>query len=213
MNLCEHTTELVVFDTETLDRWDDAVVLSVAATYGDLKKPLTLEQLIEEHTFFMKFSANEQMKAGRKCCPDTLKWWKSDKVCEEARKVSLYGDQSNDQPMDKFINAYITWAHKQLFEPKKVIVSDRNLFDVRKLQHIIEVTLGKKSHEPWNYHNVIDIVSTLRAWGADRYAGVDVRSLPNAVYHDPRYDAAIDWLRIQATAVKIGILELNDETA
>ena len=209
MNLCEDTTEVVVFDSETLGRWDDSIILSVAATHGDLSIPFSVEQLIEERTFFMKFSATEQRKAGRQSQQAVIDWWKSNKVSDEARAVSLR-PTPDDVSMLHFVPEYIKWAHKMLFEPKKVIHTDRNLFDLSKLQHMIEMTLGQESHEPWHYHNIIDVTSTLRAWGADRYAGIDIRKLNGVVYHDPRYDAAIDWLRLQATAKKLGILEVKE---
>lgn len=210
MNLLEQTHELVVCDTETADRWDDAVVFSAAFTHGDLRQRYTLEQLVEERTFFFKFNAREQLKAGRKTCKSVIEWWKSDKVSEVARIMSLYSSEVNDKPMAEFRDAYVTWCHKMMLEPKNIIHCDRNLFDLRKLQHIIEVTLGGYADEPWDYHNIIDVTSTLRAWGADRYAGVDARTLPGMIYHDPRYDAALDWLRMQATAVNAGLLELNE---
>lgn len=209
MNLCEDSNEVVVFDTETLGRWDDAIILSAAATYGDLTNPYSIEELIEERTFFMKFSATEQRKAGRLLEPNTMDWWKSNKVTDEARAFSLHPSPS-DSSMFDFVPAYIKWAHKMMFEPKKVIHTDRNLFDLRKLQHMIEMTMKQDSYEPWHYHNIIDVTSTLRAWGADRYAGIDIRKLKGVVYHDPRYDAAIDWLRLQATAKKIGILVVKE---
>lgn len=208
MNLLEHSNELVVCDSETCDRWDDAVVLSVAFTHGDLRNKYTLEQLVEDHTFFYKFNAKEQAENGRKVCKKVMDWWQSEKVSDQARSVSLF-PASTDRPMSEFALEYLMWCHKMGFEPKNTIHSDRNLFDLCKLQHIMSVTLGGVQDEPWNYHNIIDVTSTLRAWGADRYAGVDARSLSGMVYHDPRYDAALDWLRIQATAVKAGLLGLN----
>jgi hypothetical protein len=200
LQLLETTTELVVADTETLDRWDDAVVLSAALTYGDLKEDLSLEQLIEERTFFMKFDAKEQIKElHRKVDKGTVSWWNDkSKVTDEARKMSYYPDITRDRSVRDFATEYVKWAHKIPFEPFKVIHCDRNLFDMRKLQHIIEVSLHER--HPWDYHNIIDVVSTLKAWGTGRYGGMDIRKMAGVVYHDPRYDAAVDWLRIQNAA-------------
>lgn len=202
MNLCEHSTELVVCDSETLDRWDDAIVLSASFVYGDLTKEISFEELVDT-AFFMKFDAKEQKAMGRKIDQGTLDWWRSDKVDEEARKISLY-PAAHDRSVSEFTKEYNIWAHKKLFEPKNVIHTDRNLFDLRKLQHIIEVHLKQK--EPWDYHNIIDVTSTLRAWGADRYAGVDARTYPGMTYHDPRCDAALDWLRLRQTAINAGLI-------
>lgn len=209
MNLISETTELCVCDSETLARYDDAVILSCAFTYGDLSKRVSVEQLIEENTFFMKFDARRQINDGRVAEKQTMDWWRDKvKVSDTARTVSLT-PKPDDAHIKDFPNAYLKWAHKMCFEPKRVIHADRNLFDLKKLQHALEITYGMKDAEPWHYHNVIDIVSTLRAWDDSRYGSIDIRKLPNAVYHDPRWDAAVDWLRIQARAENSGILTVG----
>lgn len=208
--LLENCYDIVVGDTETLGRWDDAIVLSVAMTYGDLREPLTLQQLIEERTFFMKFDVREQIQLGRKVEMSTKEWWNSEKVTEEAKKMSYYPDPSRDQSIRLFRTEYESWAHQLGFEPVSTIHTDRNLFDFRKLQHIIEVTLGEK-HHPWSYHDVEDITTRLKAYCGDRYGNMDIRKMVNVVYHDPRYDAAVDWLRLQSVAVQIGLLEIDNK--
>lgn len=212
MNILSDSFELVVGDTETLSRWDDAVILSAAMTYGDMRKRFTVEQLIEENTFFMKFDVKAQIKDGRKTEKTTMDWWKSSKVTNEARMVSLYPSE-NDRPITDFANEYIKWAHSKMFEPKKVLHADRNLFDFRKLQHAIEITYGNAGGEPWHYHNIIDIVSTLRAWDDSRYGSIDIRKMKNAVYHDPRWDSAVDWLRIQARGEALELITVGEQDA
>lgn len=204
----ENAFEIVVADNETLGRWHNAIILSTAFTHGDIRKPLSLEELIEERTFFFKFDAKEQRKAGRELCKETASWWRTDKVCEAARKMSLYPDKTRDQPMDNFVKAYERFAHNLGYEPVNTIHMDRNLFDLSKLQHMIEVTLGQK-HHPWHYHDIIDVVSFLRALCGDRYGNMDIRKMVGVVYHDPRYDAAVDWLRIQKVGLDLGLIELE----
>lgn len=208
MNLLENgCTELIVCDSETLDRWDDAIVLSISFVYGDLKKRISFEELVEK-SFFMKFRAKEQVAMGRKVGQTTMDWWKGSKVSDEARKMSFIPDPGRDVSVREFYPEYMKWCHLQGIEPFKIIHTDRNLFDLRKIQHILEVSLSSNQC-PWDYHNIIDVTSTLRAWGADRYAGVDARTFPGMCYHDPRHDAALDWLRVQATAEKLGLLEIE----
>lgn len=207
--LLENTTELVVADNETLGRWHDAIVLSTAFTHGDLRKKYSIEELVEERTFFQKFDVLEQKRLGRGTCQTTLDWWKSDKVSIEAKRTSLLADPERDTSISTFVREYESWAHALGYEPYGVIHGDRNLFDISKLQHIIEVSLGEK-HHPWHYHDIIDITSFLKAWTGDRYGGVDIRKLDGAVYHDPRWDAAVDWYRMQQAAVSIGLLELEE---
>ena len=56
---------LAVADSETLGRWDDAVMLSWAHTIADLTKRYTLQQLVEERTTFIKLNVKEQLELGR----------------------------------------------------------------------------------------------------------------------------------------------------
>lgn len=205
--LLENVFDLVVADTETLDRWDDAIVLSAALTHGDLRKPYTIEQLVEERTFFMKFDVKEQVQLGRKSDQGTIDWWKSDKTSDVAREVSYY-PKDTDRSVRDFVREYEAWAHTLGFEPKSCIHTDRNLFDMRKLQHIIEVSLGETYH-PWDYHDIEDLTTRLKAYTGDRYGNIDIRKLTNATYHDPRWDAAVDRYRLQAACVGIGLLELE----
>lgn len=206
--LLETHFDIAIADNETLGRWHNAVVLSTAITHGDLRKPYTIEELVEERTFFQKFDVKEQTQLGREIEGNTVQWWKSERVTDEARKMSLFPDKERDTSIRTFVSSYESWAHRLGFEPTNTIHGDRNLFDVSKLQHIIEMTLGEK-HHPWSYHDIIDITSFLKAWTGDRYGGIDIRKLEGAVYHDPRWDAAVDWYRMQQAAVKIGILELE----
>lgn len=206
--LFENTFDIVVCDSETLGRWDDAIVLSVAMTHADLRRPHTAEELVEEHTFFMKFDAMEQANLGRKKEAVTSEWWTSDRVSDAARQMSLFKDPERDRSVRGFVCEYESWAHLKGFEPRKAIHTDRNLFDLRKLQHIIEVSLGEKYH-PWDYHDIEDLVTRLKSYVGDRYNDIDIRKIENAVYHDPRWDAAIDWLRLQKAAQMLELIELG----
>ena len=193
---------LAVADSETLGRWDDAVLLSWATTIANLYKRYTLKQLVEEHTFFIKLNVREQMRMGRQKDQQTVEWWygKSKRnPCEEARIVSLY-PREDDTSIKDLADNIRKGCHRLGIDPRSVDWCDRNLFDLRKAQHAIEITCKQDSNEPWDYHNTFDIVSWLRGVGqTDRYAGIKAWELPGMVYHDPRYDAALDWLRLQKT--------------
>ncbi len=198
--------DLVVGDCETLSRWSDSVILSAAFVGGDIRKKTSFKELCET-ALFMKFEATEQRALGRKAERITLDWWGSPKVCEEARIQSLYADPARDISIREFSERFTSWLRvERLIEPKTAYMMDRNLFDFSKLQHMVEVTLG--GDQPWDYHNVMDVTSYLRAWGLGRYGTVDKNSIEGFVYHDPIHDSALDWLRIQDGAVKLGIIEL-----
>ncbi|CAL9959663.1 exonuclease [Vibrio phage D528] len=208
---------LGVMDSETLDRWDDAVVLSVATTIADLRQPLTFTQLVNEHTHFMKFDAKEQRVAGRKFNPKIMdEFWKNDKkTCEIARRVSLYPDPTREYKMGDFRDSFLRFCNERGVNAKDMAICDRNLFDLRKMQHIIEVTLGEYGSEPWHYHNIFNITDVFLAHGFDRYMGINPYELQKDpmfegmfIYHDPSNDAALDWLRFQKFLVEIGLLEV-----
>lgn len=199
-------------DTETLGRYDDAVVLSVAATIADLTKSYTFDELVADRTFFIKLNVKEQAEAGRKVEKGTLEWWKDtskwNSPTEEARKVSLYPAKDGSEiSMYKLAETIMMACHRMGVTPKSIDWCDRNLFDLKKVQHMIEITCNQYGAEPWDYHNIFDIVSWLKGVGQmDRYAGVNPKDIPTMVYHDPRHDAALDWLRIQKTMIeKLGL--------
>lgn len=209
--LLENHFELVVADNETLGRWHGAVVLSTAFTHGDLRKPYTVQELVQQRTFFQKFDVVEQVKMGREVEQNVIDWWKSDKVTRKAREMSFFPDKNRDTSVTTFVDNYEKWAHRLGYEPVKSIHADRNLFDISKLQHIIEISL-KEKHHPWNYHDIIDVTSYLKALCGDRYGNLDIRKMEGVVYHDPRYDSAVDWLRVQKVASELGLIKIEPRT-
>ncbi|WJJ54000.1 exonuclease [Escherichia phage AV101] len=202
---------LAVADSETLGRWDDAVMLSWAHTIADLTKRYTLQQLVEERTTFIKLNVKEQIELGRVKDQGTVEWWLGAgkrNPCDAARAVSLY-PKEDDISIFQLADEIRKGCHRLGVDPRSVDWCDRNLFDLRKAQHIIEVTCKQDSNEPWDYHHTFDIVSWLKGVGQqDRYAGIKAWELEGMVYHDPRYDAALDWLRIQKTMEDLMGLEV-----
>lgn len=203
---------LAVVDTETLGRWDDAVVLSGAVTAANLTQKYTFQELLHDHTFFVKLNAKEQIELGRKVEKSTREWWYGNgkrNPTEEARLVSLYPHE-DDISIFSLADEIVKGCHRIGVEPKCIDWCDRNMFDLRKIQHIIEITCKQDSREPWDYHNTFDIVSWLKGMGqTDRYAGVKPWEIEGMVYHDPRHDAALDFLRVQKTLVDMHGLELK----
>lgn len=197
-----------VGDCETLCKYSDAIVLSFGFTVADITKPLTFKELIEYHTFFFKFKTQEQLNAGRKSSSDTLSWWKSDKVSDEARKVSLM-PYDTDRSMTEFADALKMWCHERGVNLRDIDVCDRNLFDFSKLAHMQDITLNDHKNTPWHYHNVFDVTSVLKAYGAGRYGGIDVNDIEGFCYHDPRHDSALDWLRLQKNAHEAGAITVE----
>lgn len=203
---------LAVADSETLGRWDDAVMLTFAVTAANLTKAYTFQDLLDHHTFLIKLDVREQIALGRKVDKDTREWWYGNEKrnpVEAAREVSLY-PKPDDISIYQLADEIVKGCHRIGVEPKSVDWCDRNMFDLRKAQHIIEVTCKQPGREPWHYHNTFDIVSWLKGMGqTDRYAGVKPWEVEGMLYHDPRHDAALDFLRVQKTLVDLQGLELK----
>lgn len=79
-------------------------------------------------------------------------------------------------------------------DPKKVDFYDRNMFDMTKIQHIFEETLGEQVF--WDYTAKFEFATALRFLGKDRYGGMRPEDFPGAIYHQPLHDAAMDHCRI-----------------
>lgn len=200
------TNQLISLDTETLGRWDDAIVLSIGATGGDVTKPVSFEELVD-NGFFMKLDAKEQKRLGRATCQTTLDWWR--KQSAEITKMSMLPSANDESVMD--IRGKLLAFFEKYGDPKDLFMADRNLFDFRKLQHIIEINCNQV--EPWDYHNLGDFSSMFKAWGAGRYGGINANDIAPRFgfqYHNPVHDAALDWLRTQHTLVRIGVIEMPD---
>jgi len=206
------SNNLAVMDCETLGRWDDAIVLTCAVTAADLTKKYEFLDLVKDHTFMIKLNAAEQMKMGRVTDKPTMEWWQGIGTkygpSEEAKAVSLR-PHPDDRSVMTLSDDIRVGMHRLGIDPTSLDWCDRNLFDLRKVQHIIEVTCNQYDNVPWDYHHTFDVVSWLKGVGQlDRYAGVKAWELEGMVYHDPRHDAALDWLRIQKTMQQFMGLEI-----
>lgn len=191
---------IAVLDTETLARYDDAIVLSVGLVVADINREYTFDELVAKQSLFFRLDAVEQARRGRKREARTIEWWKSDKsVSDAAREKSFYSKPDTVFTRLEDIGKVMSNFCRELgVEPRGIMWFDRNAFDFKKLQHIIEIECGQVDQEPWHYHNTTEIVSFLRGCGVtDRYAGVRPSDYPQMVYHDPVHDSVLDFLRIQ----------------
>jgi len=191
---------IAVLDTETLARYDDAIVLSVGLVVADLSKNYTFDQLAQEQSLFFRLDPMDQAKRGRVREKRTIDWWREDKsVTDAAREKSFtVRPETEFLSLDKIADTMSIFCRSLGVEPRSVMWFDRNAFDFKKLQHIIEITCGQQDREPWHYHHTTEIVSFFRGCGInDRYAGVKPSDYPQMVYHDPVHDSVLDFLRLQ----------------
>lgn len=194
------TNFAAVIDSETLARYDDAIVLSLGVVIADIDKDYTFDQLVNEQSLFLRFDAVEQAKRGRVREKRTLEWWLTDKsVSDAARRKSLTTPPETPYTALEDIGSLVSlFCREKGAEPRGIMWFDRNAFDFKKIQHIIEITCGQIDQEPWHYHHTTEIVSFFRGCGiTDRYAGVKPGDYPQMVYHDPVHDSVLDFLRLQ----------------
>lgn len=202
---------LCVGDLETLGRYDDTIILSGGFVTAKWGQTYTFKELVRDHSYFIKFDVSHQIQLGRTVEPSTREWWKSDKVSDAARKASYEPNRVLEKHLRDFFTEYRAWCHSRGIECQNIDFADRNLFDFKKLDHVEAITLNDEPLRPWNYHDVFDIPSVLKAWGGNRYGGIAVDDIDGFIYHHPVHDAAIDFLRLQYQAAEMGIVDFTKE--
>ncbi len=187
-------------DLETLGKWDSSIILSAGVTIltdEQLKQPISYSELVLSHTREFKFSIASQKALGRTFELSTLEWWKAQG--EEAKKV--LAPSPNDLPIEEIftkIQAFLSerglsWKHD-------IRTYDRNSFDMTKLQHLWEQSLGRNGRDlPWDYKECWEIATLLKFMSPEnsRYGSIDPYKFedPAFVYHSSGCDAALDALR------------------
>lgn len=199
-----HTkTHMAVLDTETLAKFDDAVILSlgmVVVPYDNFGTEFL--DILKAPGLELKFDVRDQIKTyGRKTEASTIAWWK--KQDAEAKKVLTPCDA--DVPLEYLPTALDAFIKSTGLDWKQIDLYDRNSFDIKKLQHIYEMNLGKKT--PWDYQACWEIATTLKFLGFDRYGGVRPADVPGMIYHNALHDAALDAYRILKALRAVGVIE------
>lgn len=179
-----------VLDLETLGSTDDAVILSLGLTisrYDDKHK--TFDELVKEG-LCLKFGIKEQMARGRRTQKRVIEWWsKQDAEAKSVLRVL---------PTDISLYSLPTHLEAHLnslgLKAKDIDWYDRKSFDLSKLQYLYEEELG--GDIPWKPTQEFEVSTAFRMLGFDRYAGIQVKDIPGATYHNALHDAAVDHLRM-----------------
>lgn len=194
----------VFIDTETLGRYDNAIILSIGLTMGSYAPPNPdrigeFKRLVDTG-LYIKLDVKSQRQAGRTHCEQTLDWWKSQGP--EAQRVLLPspGDQTLEQ-MHVHISRWLE-SHGENF--KSIDLWERNNFDLSKLAHAYENDL-KMTKVPWDYKQRFDIVQWAAAYGMDRYQGIRPEDIPGMVYHNALHDSALDQIRLSKMFAEAGL--------
>lgn len=192
---------LAVIDLETLGSKSDAVILSLGLTlsrYDD--KSQTFETLTRDG-LYLKFDIKEQLERGRKTQDRVIRWWYDQSP--EARKVLI--PKSTDISFYSLPEILTNYFNTRGVNIRKCDMYDRKSFDLSKLQYLYEEELG--GDIPWSPVNEFEVATAFRFMGYDRYAGIQVKDIPGAIYHNALHDAAVDHLRIFKC---LHNLEIND---
>ncbi|ACV50225.1 dexA exonuclease A [Delftia phage PhiW-14] len=185
---------IAMIDTETLGKWDNAVVLSVGVCM------VPMEELFKPHdfTYFKqnsqtwKLSIDDQIALGRKTESGALDFW--DKQPPEAQ--AILKPHYEDLKLADFADEFTKWIGNKW----ELMLLQRNGFDMVKLQHMFEVSLGRGPYPPWKYDEVFGVETFLRFNSKEqsRYGALDPKTFshPDFVYHDAASDAALDLYRM-----------------
>lgn len=183
---------IAVLDTETLSRWDNAVLLTVGITmvpHEEMFKPHDYEYFLS-NTHTMKLSVADQLQYGRAVEEDTLAFW--ERQGPEAAHVLV------PTPADLTLLQFDQEFTELVGNKWDLEIWQRNSFDMPKLQHIYEMNLRKKA--PWHTQQVWGVETALRLMSrhTNRYGCIDPKTFthPGFIYHDAGCDAALDAYRL-----------------
>ena len=187
----------IVVDLETLGMYDDAIILSMGLAFGVYGEEKGYQAYVDTGfhcTFDVKEQKNQYLRVFNK---DTVEWWqKQSPEAKEILKPSL-----QNESITKIPGIITSFMKANGINKNAVDLFDRGSFDVKKLAHLIDVNLGGEI--PWNYKNVLEITTFLKALGYDRYANIMHEEFPGCVLHNALHDAAIDAYRLEHCVNKI----------
>lgn len=183
---------VAVLDTETLSRWDDAVILTVGLTCvpaEEMFKPHDYDYFVD-NSRTLKLSVADQLGYGRKVEEDTLAFWER----QGPEAAHILTPKPSDLTLAQFDEEFTAWVGNKW----DLEIWQRNSFDMPKLQHIYEINLRKKA--PWHTQQVWGVETALRlnSQHNDRYGAINPKTFehPRFVYHDAACDAALDAYRL-----------------
>ena len=191
----------VVVDLETMGKWDDAILLTVGLTiikdgvsYGDLTTDQIYTKLLAENSVEFKLSVKSQVDLGRKMEQNVFDWWKEQG--DDAKRILK--PLPDDIPCTEIFDVIDRWLRSHGLEWSTVRFFDRNAFDMKKLQHMYEVTLNQGKYPPWDYQEVWEVATLLNFMSGSRYGFMPPKEFehPEFIYHSAKCDAALDALRI-----------------
>lgn len=167
----------IMLDLETLATSPDCVVLTLGAVKFD---PFTgTEQY--NHALYVRFNVNEQIQLGRVVSEDTLDWWAQQP--EDVREEALGDNDRTD------VNHALDQLNKFLVGHDR-IWAQGPVFDIVILENLYR-QLGRPC--PWQYYNIRDSRTLLKALGDNRKPGRDQahNALADCIYQAEAVRSAV----------------------
>lgn len=195
-------SHLCVIDLESLSLWNDAVILSLGLSFGELTTTVpSFDQLVADG-LYIKFDVKEQIQEFKRSVkPDTMTWWKEQ---GESAKYVLY-PSANDVSVRALDGLVKDFFKTKGVDPKSVDIYDRRSFDCSKIEHLYKENLGL-DELPWHYLKEYEVSTALRYMGYNRYGGISPKDYPQMVYHNALHDSVLDHIRLQKCMIETGML-------
>lgn len=195
---------IAVVDLETLGRFSDAVVCTLGLTVipkSDVKTiaEMSVEEGFKyclENTLSLKFDIRAQFLAGRKIEKKVREeFW--DKQPMEIRTAALKPSE-DDHEVTTLFKSVEEFLRSKNFHWRDVAFTDRQFFDMSKLEHIHQCTLGSTDYVPWDHREYVELSQLFRILADCRYGGIRPEDLNPEIfkYHISSHDAALDMVRL-----------------
>lgn len=184
----------LMFDTETLGKRENAVILSIACV------PFTLE----DHNYFasflskgimIKFDVEEQIKSfHRSISISTVEWWKQQS--KEARNANLK-PSPNDMTVVEGLTKLSKFIGESGYNYKKSYVWARGTyFDFPKLEHFYEdCTNLTLPFNAWKIRDTRTYIDILTGTDDGKYE-LKLGKIDNFVAHNCLHDAAMEVAKL-----------------
>ena len=196
---------IAVLDLETVGKYQDAVVCTLGLTLLDTQDIKTLSEILDikkamdyalANTLYLKLNVSSQRELGRSVDKKVLsEFWLNQP--QDIRDAALKPSADDISLKDMFVKIEEFIRSKNLLW-SDVAFTDRMFFDLSKLEHIHQVTLGNQERVPWNTREYVELSQFFTLMIDCRYGGIQPKELDPEVfkYHMSNYDAALDMVRL-----------------
>lgn len=186
----------IMFDIETLDTADTAVVLSIGAVLFD-KTKVPGEEIVDR--FYRVLDIQSQIDAGRTISQSTLLWWLSD---HDAAKVNARAEAFNPvrQPVVESLGAFYGWATQTPVVSVNRYWCVGPHFDGAIMNNL---ALDFNCEVPWRYNQLRDVRTVVdeASYSVDDH---DPGYYIAGVAHAPVYDCEWQVSLLSAARHKVG---------